>query len=67
MMNGYTANEARNRAIGEYVLLTNSDPVDEYQQPIIRVWGDYNTRISGVYTGTGSDSPMIDWFTSIVN
>ena len=67
MMNGYTANRARFEAINTYCILTNQDPVDEWGQPILRLWGDFDTRISGVYSGTFADSPKMDWYGPIPN
>lgn len=65
MQLGFTADESRIRAELWYYLWVFEQGFDDdvfEDRELLHCYGDWYTRLHGVYSGTDSDSPMVGWF-----
>lgn len=65
MQLGFTADESRLVAEAEYrdwVYWNIGDLLLPEVRDLIHCYGDWFTRLHGVYTGQSNDSPMAAWF-----
>lgn len=65
LQQGYTADEARLQAEATYRtwVLYNVGDIDlPDQRLLLHCYGDWYTRLHGVYSGTDADSPMLGWY-----
>ena len=58
---GKTAHQAGNEMVRRYLGLRENEINDEVAREYVSVWGDYHTRLYGVYTGTDTPAPNF-WY-----